>query len=62
VTNDAEWVVAQLAGYLLGRRLFYYDSLGSLDELVVKEGRFAGFAPARVLMGLEVDPVSEGRS
>lgn len=48
VTNDAENVVADLVanGFLLaGRRLFYYDSMGQLDELLIKDGRFVGFAP-----------------
>ena len=47
VTNDAENVVADLAEYLAGRRRFYYDSEGSLDELIVKDGRLAGFAPGQ---------------
>lgn len=46
VTNDAEWVVSQVAGSLRGRVLLYFDSLGSLDQLLVRNGRFAGFAPA----------------
>jgi len=45
VTNDAEGIVDELASRLDGRRLFYYDSEGSLDELLVKDGRFAGFSP-----------------
>ena len=45
VTNDAENVVATLAGKLGNRRLFYYDSMGEMDELLVKNGQFAGFAP-----------------
>ena len=48
ITNDAEWVVEQLVnqGRLpTGRRLFYIDSDGQKDELLVKDGRFAGFAP-----------------
>ena len=48
VTNDAEGVVAALfaAGQLKpGQRLFYYDSEGDLDELLVAQGRFVGFAP-----------------
>ncbi len=50
VTNDAENVVERLvaAGQVIpGRRLFYYDSQGALDELLVSwpNGRFAGFAP-----------------
>lgn len=45
VTNDAEGVVYELGSQLRGRRLFYYDSENNLDEILVKEGRFAGFAP-----------------
>jgi len=48
VTNDAERVVREIfeAGLLPeGRRLFYYDSESSLDELVVRDGRFGGFRP-----------------
>lgn len=50
VTNDAEWVVEALVaqGRLPnGRRLWYYDSEGRLDEIIVQDGRFAGFAPAK---------------
>lgn len=45
ITNDAEWVVEQVAGRLGGRALLYYDSDNMLDELLVKDGKFAGFAP-----------------
>lgn len=48
VTNDAEAVVEELVagGHLVGgRRLYYYDSEGVLDEIVVADGRFAGFRP-----------------
>ncbi|MBE3109350.1 MAG: hypothetical protein IMZ46_02380 [Acidobacteria bacterium] len=48
VTNDAENVVRELAGNALlrpGRRLFYYDSDGQLDEILFKDGQFVGFAP-----------------
>jgi YD repeat-containing protein len=46
VTNDAAWVVANLHTVLRRRRLFYYDSEGRLDEIIVTDGgRFAGFAP-----------------
>jgi len=48
VTNDAENVVQRLVygGFLPpGRRLFYYDSIGDLDEILVEDGRFAGFKP-----------------
>ena len=43
VTNDVENVVPRLR--LNGRRLFYFDSENVLDEIVVKNGKFAGFAP-----------------
>jgi hypothetical protein len=48
VTNDAEDVVDRLVveGQLPpGRRLFYIDSEGQMDQILVKEGKFAGFAP-----------------
>ncbi len=45
ITNAAEWVIESL-GDIGGRRVFYYDSDGELTELLVKNGRFAGFAPA----------------
>lgn len=46
VTNDAEHVVEELAPQLKGRCLFYYDSDNRCDEIVIKDGKFAGFAPA----------------
>jgi hypothetical protein len=48
VTNAAESVVEELviAGRLLpNQKLLYYDSEGRVDELLVKDGKFAGFAP-----------------
>lgn len=45
VTNVAESVVEELAPNLKGRKLLYYDSDGQIDELLVKDGKFAGFAP-----------------
>lgn len=47
ITNAAEAVVAEIEKtYGIGsRRVFYYDSDNELTELVVKDGRFAGFAP-----------------
>lgn len=48
VTNDAEDVVRSLFNVRIlkpGQRLLYYDSVGKLDELLVKDGKFAGFAP-----------------
>jgi len=47
VTNDVEWVVKQLFAthaLLAGQRLFYYDSDGRLDEILVKDGKFVAFA------------------
>lgn len=43
VTNAAEWVVDELAPMLNGRELHYIDSEGDLDQLLVKDGKFAGF-------------------
>jgi hypothetical protein len=46
VTNDAEAAVAELRKSELlppGRRLFYYDSLGDLDEIIVNDRGFVGF-------------------
>ncbi len=48
VTNDAENVVAELVQKGMipeGRKLLCYDSDDQLDELVVKNGQFSGFAP-----------------
>lgn len=48
VTNDAEAVVRDLQQnrMLDGRRLFYFDSEGQLDELKHDgNGLFTGFAP-----------------
>lgn len=44
VTNDAEGVVARLLDRLAGRRLEYLDSEGERAVLLVRDGRFAGFA------------------
>ena len=51
VTNDAEAVVAELADKLGNRRLEYYDSDGHRDQLLVVDGKFAGFAPANSVLG-----------
>ena len=45
ITNGAEQVVEELAPILNGRRLEYIDSDGRRDQLLVKDGKFAGFAP-----------------
>lgn len=44
VTNGADDVVRELAESLNGRRLLYIDSMGSMDELLVENGCFAGFS------------------
>lgn len=49
ITNDAEGVIADLkhTGRLAaGKRVFYYDSEGDFSELIIKDGKFAGFGPA----------------
>lgn len=43
VTNDVEWVIDHLPESLCGRRLEYYDSNGDRDEILVVNGKFAGF-------------------
>lgn len=43
VTNAVEQVVTELAGRLGKRRLCYIDSEGNTDEILVKDGQFAGF-------------------
>lgn len=48
VTNDAEAVVETLAAYgslPAGRRLYYIDSDGKVDEIVHEGGKFVRFAP-----------------
>ena len=47
VTNGAEAVVAELAGMLGSRRLFYIDSEGDIAELVHHYGKFSHFEPNR---------------
>lgn len=46
VTNAAEEVVATLLPMLRGRRLEYIDSEGNRDQILIQDGKFAGFAPA----------------
>lgn len=47
VTNGAQQVAKELQSKLNGRRLFYIDSEGELGELLIKEGKFAGYAQIR---------------
>lgn len=68
VTNDAEGVIRDLveSGYDLARMpVIYRDSTGTWDEMVVNNGRFAGFrhldtarkeALRAIAMGLDVPP------
>lgn len=44
ITNAPETVVAEMIAQRLGeRRLFYIDSSGETDELLITDGAFAGF-------------------
>lgn len=44
VTNDAENVVREVVEeHGDGRRLFYRDSTGAYDELLIENGNFGGF-------------------
>jgi len=45
VTNDVENVVADFrhVADLAGCRMIYRDTIGVWDEILVREGRFAGF-------------------
>lgn len=45
ITNDPEDVIEELLPMLGTRRLLYFDSMGRLDEIVVRNGKFAMFAP-----------------
>jgi hypothetical protein len=51
ITNVAEAVIQNLllARYdLVNNRVIYQDTMGHWDELVVRDGQFAGFAPLQV--------------
>ena len=48
VTNAAEEVIEDLGrrGMLMnGSKVFYIDSEGRMDELLIRDGKFAGFSP-----------------
>jgi hypothetical protein len=49
ITNDAAAAIAALQkcvpGGLKQRRIYYRDTCGRFDELLVRDGRFAGFRP-----------------
>ena len=58
VTNAAEGVVKALVTQGLlpeGRRLWYYDSENELDEILIKDGKFAGFKPIPTGPGCQFD-------
>lgn len=46
ITNGTEQVVAELAPRLGNRRLEYIDSKGERTQIIVRDDKFAGFAPA----------------
>lgn len=48
ITNGAEEVVASVAPQLGCRRLEYIDSEGNRDQILVRDGKFAGFKLAGV--------------
>ena len=43
ITNNAEYVVKQMAAAYPNRRIFYYDTENEIAELVHKNGVFSGF-------------------
>lgn len=50
ITNDVEWVVEKLfkdRDIFNGQRLFYIDSDGYFDEIVIEDGKFSSFSPIR---------------
>lgn len=54
ITNRPEQVVAACAPFLRGRRLEYLDSEGKRDQLLVVDGKFAGYAPAGPIDGPQI--------
>lgn len=53
VTNDAEWVIEQLhEDYdLAGKRVFYKDCYGEVDEITHVNGVFKGFETGKYFEG-----------
>lgn len=45
VTNDVENVVSELLELLGGRKLYYIDSMGNMDQILIRHDRFDGFKP-----------------
>lgn len=48
ITNRPEPVVIAMLPILNGRRLEYLDSEGERSQLLIVDGRFAGYAPAKI--------------
>ena len=44
ITNRAEEVILMVKNIRFGRRLEYYDSEGHRDQILIKDGKFAGFS------------------
>ena len=49
VTSDADKVIEDLKGMVAGdrgqRRVYYRDTVGRFDELLVSNGQLSGFSP-----------------
>lgn len=48
ITNDVENIVQklQIQWHLKNRRIYYKDSFGDIDEIVLKDGKFSHFQTA----------------
>ena len=57
ITNDAENVVAALD--LNNRRLYYKDSMGRIDEIIHKDGVFAGFKPCDLDVATDLEDMAK---
>jgi hypothetical protein len=64
VTNDAENVIDDLsrAQVLAGRRVLYRDTDGRWDELLVRDGAFAGFVALGAASAAGALAKAEGRT
>lgn len=65
VTNDAMNVIDdlfKLYSGLTGKRVFYRDSLGTFDELVVVDGVFSGYQACTATMRQELNLLVESES
>jgi len=48
ITKGAEIIVDELSMRLDGRKLYYIDSEGYIDQLLHENGMFMGFAPTPI--------------